>query len=160
MSDEYKNYYQLLGLEFDAADNEISEAYRRLILEAEREGQTDHAAIERAYEVLSNPQRRQLYNSLLAEIAAPPLVPTIQVSSQNIQLLDEPQTVYLFVQIASPEQKDQDLLPLNLSLVIDCSTSMQGKRLKRVKKALQMLLEKLTPGDMLSVVSFNDFLCS
>ncbi len=45
--------------------------------------------------------------------------------------------------------------PLNLCLMLDQSGSMGGRPLETVKQAALRLLEKLTPGDRLSVVSFD-----
>jgi len=55
---------------------------------------------------------------------------------------------------AVPEQVDQNL-PLNLCLVLDRSGSMRGRPLENIKEAAINLLEKLTPRDRLSVVTFN-----
>jgi Ca-activated chloride channel family protein len=46
-------------------------------------------------------------------------------------------------------------LPLNLCLVLDRSGSMSNKPIEMVKQAAIGIVEKLKPGDRLSVVSFN-----
>jgi Ca-activated chloride channel family protein len=46
-------------------------------------------------------------------------------------------------------------LPLNLCLAIDCSGSMAGNALHTVKSAAIAIIEKLKPGDRLSVVAFD-----
>ena len=46
-------------------------------------------------------------------------------------------------------------LPLNLCLVLDQSGSMEGQSLKTVKQAAQRLIDRLSPGDRLSIVTFN-----
>lgn len=55
---------------------------------------------------------------------------------------------------AVPSEADQSL-PLNLCLVLDHSGSMRGRPLETVKEAAINLLEKLTPTDRISVVTFN-----
>ncbi len=45
--------------------------------------------------------------------------------------------------------------PLNLCLVLDRSGSMQGKPLETVKQAAKALINQLTPGDRLSIVTFD-----
>ena len=55
---------------------------------------------------------------------------------------------------AIAESTDYDL-PLNLCLVLDCSSSMQGKPLEIVKRAVISLIEKLQPSDCISVIAFN-----
>lgn len=46
-------------------------------------------------------------------------------------------------------------VPLNLCLVLDHSGSMDGRPLETVKKAAIQLIEKLTPGDRISIVAFD-----
>lgn len=45
--------------------------------------------------------------------------------------------------------------PLNLSLVLDCSSSMEGAKIEYVREAATGLVCQLTPTDRLSVVTFN-----
>lgn len=47
-------------------------------------------------------------------------------------------------------------MPLNLSLVIDRSGSMDGEPLEMAKAALVAALRQLRPEDRVSVVSFDD----
>jgi Ca-activated chloride channel homolog len=46
-------------------------------------------------------------------------------------------------------------IPLNLCLVLDQSGSMEGRSLKTVKQAAAKLIDRLSPGDHLSIVTFN-----
>jgi Ca-activated chloride channel homolog len=46
-------------------------------------------------------------------------------------------------------------LPINLGLILDCSGSMKGVPLETVKQAAQQLIHQLRPHDRLSVVSFD-----
>jgi Ca-activated chloride channel family protein len=46
--------------------------------------------------------------------------------------------------------------PINLSVVIDRSTSMQGQRLDQVRTATLAILGEMTPRDRTSVVAFSD----
>lgn len=46
-------------------------------------------------------------------------------------------------------------VPLNLCLVLDHSGSMHGRPLETVKKAAVNLIERLNPGDRISVVAFD-----
>jgi uncharacterized protein YegL len=48
-------------------------------------------------------------------------------------------------------------LPLNLCLVIDRSTSMQGARMEHVKEAAYQIIGGLQDDDALAVVTFNDW---
>lgn len=160
MNNGNSNYYQVLDLAQDASDREIDEAYQQLrdrLADSEDDAAVpDLTIISHAYEVLSNPERRRLYDSLLAETDELPLVADIQTSSTRIPLLDETQLVYILVELLAPAIDNQESLPLNLCLIIDRSTSMEGERLRQIKLALQMLLDQLSPGTKLSVVSFSD----
>ncbi|MBD1823465.1 VWA domain-containing protein [Cyanobacteria bacterium FACHB-DQ100] len=46
-------------------------------------------------------------------------------------------------------------VPLNLCLVLDQSGSMEGRSLSTVKQAAERLIDRLSPGDRLSIVTFN-----
>ena len=54
-----------------------------------------------AHEVLSNPQRRSLYDSLVAETAASGLDLSVAVSATKLPLLDTPQVVYALATLAA-----------------------------------------------------------
>jgi Ca-activated chloride channel family protein len=47
-------------------------------------------------------------------------------------------------------------MPLNFALVLDHSGSMKGAKLKNVKEAVKMVLDRLEPTDYVSVVIFDD----
>ena len=55
---------------------------------------------------------------------------------------------------AIPNQTGRSV-PLNLCLVLDQSGSMEGRSLSIVKQAAQKLIESLSPGDRISLVTFN-----
>ena len=46
-------------------------------------------------------------------------------------------------------------VPLNLCLILDQSGSMEGRAIATVKQAAQRLIERLSPGDRISIVTFN-----
>lgn len=69
MAIEYKDYYEILGVQRDAADEEIRNAFRQLARKyhPDKTGNDDHAEdrfkqINEAYEVLSNPALRDRYD--------------------------------------------------------------------------------------------------
>ena len=159
MSKEF-DYYAILGIDHEASQEEIREAYSTLTLgfsPDQRDARTNSQfqRIQNAYEVLSDPARRDTYDLLIAETTTSELDIELFLSREKVDISDSNQVVYLLVNIKPPQQKNEQL-PLNLSLVIDRSTSMQGKRLQCVKTAVELLIEKLSPEDTLSIISFSD----
>lgn len=64
---------------------------------------------------------------------------------------------YILLTVKVPERTiNQDRLPLNLSLVIDRSGSMSGKKLEYVKEAVTHVLRTLSATDRASVVVYDD----
>lgn len=161
MSTGSDNYYAVLGIPRSASPSDVQAAFeaRRARFAVEgRDPATDPGfqVIQYAFDVLSDAQRRELYDSLLAETAAPSIQLIAQSSARKIGIMDTAQVVYVLVEARPLDMGTQAPLPLNLALVIDRSTSMRGKRLEQVKTAVQMVLDKLAPSDVISVVSFSD----
>lgn len=159
--DKESEYYALLGVTPQATLEEIQAAFAALRAQIPHEKRDKainpaYARLANAYEVLSNPARRDTYDSLLAETKSLETVNLAVIASrERIKTSDAEQVVYLLLDILPPEQ-DTKQLPLNLSLVLDKSTSMQGGRLSHVKTAVELIVNKLTPADTLSIVSFSD----
>ena len=64
---------------------------------------------------------------------------------------------FLFqAQSAAGFRPGQARLPLNLSLVIDRSGSMDGEPLEQAKRACALVVDMLDPTDVLSVITFED----
>lgn len=67
---EYKDYYEILGIKRDATDAEVKSAYRKLArkyhpdVNKTKEAESKFKDINEAYEVLSDKQKRQRYDSL------------------------------------------------------------------------------------------------
>lgn len=153
------DFYKILGVNANATAEAIEQAFLTLTGEIPLNLQTaDNPAFQRlvqAHQILGDAKRREAYDAFLAK-SAPALRMETEVSSEKIPLLNTAQILYLFVNIYPPEQKSKIHTPLNLALVIDRSTSMQGIRLERVKAAVNLILDKLAPEDVLSVTSFSD----
>lgn len=165
MSISKPDYYAVLGVFRDASSEDIKRAYfdaaQRLHPDKNvAPGETElFLEIQQAYEVLANPKRRSMYDATLPpEIEVNAAVKhEIHFSRPNLVRLGEPQLIYALLEVSSREEKTSlPTPPLNICLVLDRSTSMQGEKLDIVKATAIQLLRSLRPEDVLSVVSFSD----
>ncbi|MCK5719622.1 MAG: VWA domain-containing protein [Thiomargarita sp.] len=75
--------------------------------------------------------------------------------STPIMLADKKQTVYLRIGLTGLQTKQSEIVPINVSLVIDKSGSMQGVKIRRAKDAAIMVVEQLRQEDIISIVTYN-----
>ncbi len=66
------------------------------------------------------------------------------------------QVAYVLLEAKPTELMAQVRMPLNFALVLDHSGSMKGAKLKNVKEAVKMVIDRLEPTDYISVVIFDD----
>jgi Ca-activated chloride channel family protein len=66
------------------------------------------------------------------------------------------QLAYVLLETRPTEMMAQVRMPLNFALVLDHSGSMKGAKLKNVKEAVKMVIDRLEPTDYVSVVIFDD----
>ncbi|HEU0294384.1 MAG TPA: DnaJ domain-containing protein [Anaerolineales bacterium] len=165
MSPDQQDYYAVLGVARDASQEEIKSAYFQAAQKLHPDkntaaGETElFIGVQRAYEVLSNPKRRALYDATLPpqEKIEFPYQYKIMYSRPNLVHLDEPQMLYLILELDSPLEGRRTLSPpLNVCLVLDRSTSMKGEKMDVVKSTAIQVLRNLRPQDVLSVVAFSD----
>lgn len=80
-----------------------------------------------------------------------------ELSRKVLPATSEPQLLYVLV-TAMPQGTPATItrLPLNISLVIDRSSSMRGERLEQVKEGAIRLIDRLSPDDYFSLITFND----
>ena len=165
MPSNQPDYYALLGLMRDASQEEIKRAYfeaaQKLHPDTNRAaGETElFLGVQQAYETLSNPKRRALYDATLPPGQNPelPYLHKIIYSRPNLIRMDEVQMLYLILEIEPPpEARQAPAPPLNVCLVLDRSTSMQGEKMDMVKATAIQVLRSLRPQDILSVVTFSD----
>ncbi|HSG06771.1 MAG TPA: VWA domain-containing protein, partial [Longimicrobiales bacterium] len=64
--------------------------------------------------------------------------------------------VHALLRLEGEVPANRDRVPLNLSLVLDRSGSMQGEKLHAARQAAAMLTRRLAPEDTVSVVAFDD----
>ncbi len=165
MTSERKDHYSLLGVLRDASPEEIKRAYyeaaQRLHPDKNKlAGETEiFLEIQQAYEVLSNPKRRAQYDATLPKEDASSRVIkyAIQYSRANLVHLDEPQLVYALLEVGPRETGERlPAPPLNICLLLDRSTSMQGEKIDVVKAAATQVIRSLKAEDIFSVVAFSD----
>lgn len=159
------NYYTLLGVLRDASAEEIKRAYHAAArrLHPDRNllaGETElFLEVQTAYEVLSNPKRRASYDATLPkeDVADAPVSCKVQYSRPNLVHLDESQLVYALLEAAPPGGgAGIPITPLNVCLLLDRSTSMQGDKMDVAKAAAGRVLRMLRPEDLFSMVVFSD----
>ncbi|RPJ27806.1 MAG: VWA domain-containing protein [Chloroflexi bacterium] len=160
-----QDYYALLGVTRDASQEEIKRAYFEAAQKLHPDkntaaGETElFLGVQQAYEVLANPKRRTQYDATLPPDEKPSLPYTYKVlySRSNLVRLDEPQMLYFILELDVPvAAREAPSPPLNVCLVLDRSTSMQGEKMDIVKATAIQVLRNLRPQDILSVVAFSD----
>lgn len=68
---------------------------------------------------------------------------------------NSPGTVFIAIEMYSHERSNDSSRVANLSLVVDCSSSMRGEKFKQAKQSALDLFELLEANDYLSVISFD-----
>lgn len=157
--------YALLGILRSSTQEEIRRAYlkaaKRLHPDTNNApGETElFLDIQQAYQVLSEPSRRSAYDATLEpEEELPPFVnQRILFSRKEIPRLNEAQLLYALLDLF-PNDKTEETgaVPINVCLVLDCSTSMKGEKLDTAKATAIQLVNRLKPQDVFSMVSFSD----
>jgi Ca-activated chloride channel family protein len=158
------NYYALLGIPRDASLEEIRVAHREMArryhpdTSAEADAAEHFILIQEAFEVLSDAERRKAFDaSMPAEVGTSPLRVTSLFSRGHVQRLDETQVFYVFLRFTAKEDfLNAGLPPLNVCLLVDCSTSMAGLPMDTVKATAIGLVRQLRAEDSISVVAFAD----
>ncbi|HMZ07041.1 MAG TPA: DnaJ domain-containing protein [Anaerolineales bacterium] len=161
------DHYSILGVFRDATQEEIKRAYFEAAQRLHPDknvaaGETElFLDIQQAYEVLSNPKRRSQYDATL-----PPEIEEVNrfirheilYSRPSLVRVGEDQLIYVLLEIGPREEQSTELPtpPLNICLVLDRSTSMQGEKMDILKATAIQLLRSLRPQDVLSVVAFSD----
>lgn len=86
-------------------------------------------------------------------------VPDLNIQTSRTQLgaIDSAQLLYVLVEMMPPQERgSKKSLPLNIALVVDRSTSMKGNRMKQVKVAANLIIDKLASVDTVSIVAYSD----
>jgi Ca-activated chloride channel family protein len=161
------NYYVVLGLKSGANAEAIRRAYHQAVRQLHPDVNANPEATElflktqEAYEILSDPVRRAAYDAELAIATQPPVTLRTLYSRSHLLQIQEPQLYYALLEIKPEEKAVKELgarpsPPLNVCLLIDRSTSMQGERMDTVKATAIEILRQLRDEDIFSIVTFSD----
>ena len=164
--DTEHDQYQILGIASTDSADEIRAAYRRAARRLHPDVNAHPGAarqfrdIAAAYDILSDESSRTKYDLAHKKISRETPYFTVKVtpSRRVMPLLDEPQVLYLLVELLPDRSQGSQGASsnLNLTLILDRSTSMSGVRLERTKAAAHQIIDQLTENDILSVVAFSD----
>ena len=162
-----KDYYSLLGVSRNATPEQLRRAYREAALRFHPDknvapGDTElFLDVSRAYETLINPEQRAAYDLELEAVeeemaASASFRCYVKHSRKNLLQLAEPQVHYTLLEITPSLKLPTVRSPINLTIVIDHSTSMRGQRLDRVRLAALDILKGLEADDSASIIAFSD----
>lgn len=81
---------------------------------------------------------------------------TCRLNKASLPVMNTQQLVYVLIEAVPGAAMAQVQMPLNLSLVLDKSGSMQGKKIQNLRQAAKLVVERLGPQDTISIVAFSD----
>lgn len=161
-----QNLYNKLGIPFDANTKEIRAAYfesaKRLHPDtnpSEEDASEAFIELQKAYEVLSNHDKRKDYNAGFPDDWKDQAKIGVKVvySAASLTPHADQQLVYALLELSCREDlAKMPRKPAHICLVIDRSTSMRGERLEQVRVNITRLHSLLGPNDLLSLVAFSD----
>jgi len=163
--DSQKDYYAILDVPLHAVDDEIKQAYRQKARTYHPDSGHGDAErfreVQEAYEVLHDEVLRRAYDRQrekrgLSENA--PVTLTLEQSRVEIMPMAASQMLYVMAEIRPQTGIRRETVHqnLNIALVVDRSTSMNGARMRNVKVAAADLVDALGPQDRLALVAFSD----
>lgn len=81
---------------------------------------------------------------------------TCRLNKAKLPVMATQQLVYVLIEAATSPAMAQVVRPLNLSLVLDKSGSMEGAKIQNLREAAKRVVDHLGPDDILSIVAFSD----
>lgn len=79
-----------------------------------------------------------------------------RLNKSYLPVMNTQQLVYVRIDAIPGASMAQVQMPLNLSLVLDKSGSMQGKKIQNLREAAKLVVDHLGPQDTISIVAFSD----
>ncbi len=160
-------HYSILNVPEKASQEEIRAVFKRLMEEKKKAGvpfdPLTHKRLLYAYKVLGNRHSRVAYDKQLLQMQMQEtktsdglLTIEITFSRNALTVTDSPQLLYALLEITAVDRNEEVDPPLNISIIVDRSTSMHGARMERVKTAISNLINNLAPDDVISIISFSD----
>jgi len=84
------------------------------------------------------------------------VVMSCRLNKAQLPVMNTQQLVYVLIDAQPAAGAAQIQMPLNLSLVLDKSGSMQGTKIKNLREAAKLVVDRLGPQDTISIVAFSD----
>jgi Ca-activated chloride channel family protein len=81
---------------------------------------------------------------------------TCRLNKARLPVMSTQQLAYVLIDAVPGAGMAQVQMPLNLSLVLDKSGSMQGKKIQNLREAAKRVVDRLGPQDTISIVAFSD----
>jgi Ca-activated chloride channel family protein len=81
---------------------------------------------------------------------------TCRLNKSHLPVMNTQQLVYALIEATPGASMAQVQMPVNLSLVLDKSGSMQGKKIQNLREAAKLVVDRLGPQDMISIIAFSD----
>ncbi len=73
-----------------------------------------------------------------------------------LPVLKTQQLAYVYIQVEGGESIAEVRTPLNIALVLDKSGSMEGDKIKNLRKAAKHVIDMLADDDYVSIIAFSD----
>jgi Ca-activated chloride channel family protein len=81
---------------------------------------------------------------------------TCTLNKTHLPVMHTQQLVYVLIEAKPSPSMAQVRTPLNLSLVLDKSGSMQGEKIRNLRRAAKLAVDRLAPDDYVSITAFSD----
>ena len=81
---------------------------------------------------------------------------TCRLNKASLPVMNTQQLAYVLIEAMPGAGMAQVQMPLNLSLVLDKSGSMSGQKIQNLRQAAKLVVDRLGPGDTISIVAFSD----